>query len=53
MSAKLQTVDAETLLAMPLQPAPFIVDGLIPRGLHILAGSPKIGNYASRSHIGK
>ena len=43
MSAKLQTIDAETLLATPLKPVPFIVDGLIPCGLHILAGSPKIG----------
>ena len=43
MSAKLRTVDAETLLATPLKPVPFIVDGFIPRGLHILAGSPKIG----------
>ena len=43
MSTKLRTVDAETLLATPLKPVPFIVDGLIPRGLHILAGSPKIG----------
>ena len=43
MSSKLQTIDAETLLATPLKPAQFIVDELIPRGLHILAGSPKIG----------
>lgn len=43
MSAKLQTIDAETLLATPLKPVPLIVDGLIPCGLHILAGSPKIG----------
>lgn len=43
MSAKLQTIDAETLLATPLRPVPFIVDGLIPSGLHMLAGSPKIG----------
>ena len=43
MSTKLRTVDAETLLATPLKPVPFIVEGLIPRGLHILAGSPKIG----------
>ena len=41
--SKLRTVDAETLLATPLKPVPFIVDGFIPRGLHILAGSPKIG----------
>ena len=43
MSTKLRTIDAETLLATPLRPVPFIVDGLIPRGLHLLAGSPKIG----------
>ena len=43
MSTKLQTIDAEMLLSIPLQPVPFIVDGLIPPGLHILAGSPKIG----------
>ena len=43
MSTKLQTIDAEMLLSTPLQPVPFIVDGLIPPGLHILAGSPKIG----------
>lgn len=42
MSA-LKTVDAETLIAQPLKPIPFIVDKLIPPGLHILAGSPKIG----------
>ncbi len=41
--SKLRTVDAETLLATPLKSVSFIVDGLIPRGLHILAGSPKIG----------
>ena len=43
MSARLQTIDAETLLATPLKPVPFVVDGLVPCGLHILAGSPKIG----------
>lgn len=43
MNTKLQTIDAETLLATPLRPVPFIVDTLIPPGLHILAGSPKIG----------
>ena len=26
-----------------LEPAPFLVDELIPEGLHILAGAPKIG----------
>lgn len=39
----LKTVDAETLLATPIEHVPFIVDKLIPPGLHILAGSPKIG----------
>lgn len=39
----LKTVDAETLLATPLKPIRFVVDQLIPQGLHILAGSPKIG----------
>ena len=39
---KLQTMDAETLLTTPLPPIRFIADGLIPQGLHILAGAPKI-----------
>lgn len=45
MSA-LKTVDAETLIAQPLKPIPFIVDKLIPPGLYILAGSSKIGKLA-------
>lgn len=43
MSKKLETMDAETLMTTPLEQLKFIVDGLIPQGLHILAGSPKIG----------
>lgn len=43
MKEKLQTMDAETLMTTPMQPLKFIVEGLIPQGLHILAGSPKIG----------
>lgn len=43
MSNKLETMDAETLMTTPLEQLKFIVDGLIPQGLHILAGSPKIG----------
>lgn len=39
----LKTIDAETLLATPLEPVRFIVDGLLPPGLHILGGSPKVG----------
>jgi hypothetical protein len=36
-------MDAETLMTTPMEPLKFIVSGLIPQGLHILAGSPKIG----------
>lgn len=43
MSKKLETMDAETLMTTPMQPLKFIVQGLIPQGLHVLAGSPKIG----------
>lgn len=40
---RLQTIDGETLLSLPLQPMNFVVDTLISQGLHILAGSPKVG----------
>ena len=43
MKNKLETMDAETLMTTPLEQLKFIVDGLIPQGLLILAGSPKIG----------
>ena len=43
MPKKLETMDAETLMTTPMEPLKFIVSGLIPQGLHILAGSPKIG----------
>ena len=43
MKNKLETIDAETLMTTPMQPLKFIVKGLIPQGLHVLAGSPKIG----------
>ena len=39
----LKTIDGETLISQPLQPLNFVVDTLISQGLHILAGSPKIG----------
>ena len=39
----LKTVDGATLMSQPLQPACFVVDTLLARGLHILAGSPKVG----------
>ncbi|MFR1800761.1 MAG: AAA family ATPase [Faecalispora jeddahensis] len=43
MPKKLETMDAETLMTTPMEPLKFIVSGLIPQGLHVLAGSPKIG----------
>lgn len=39
----LQTIDGETLFNQMLEPTPFIVSSLIPAGLHILGGAPKIG----------
>lgn len=39
----LQTIDADTLLNTPIPPARFVVDMLLPAGLHILAGAPKTG----------
>ncbi|MDL2236781.1 helicase RepA family protein [Christensenellaceae bacterium OttesenSCG-928-K19] len=39
----LKTVDAETLLSTPLRPVHFLVDRLIPPGLHLFCGSPKVG----------
>lgn len=43
MPQKLSTINAEELLPFPLPPIRFIIDGLLPQGLHILAGAPKIG----------
>lgn len=40
---RLETIDGETLMSRPLQPLNFVVDTLIFQGLHILAGSPKVG----------
>lgn len=40
---KLETIDADTLLSTPLPATRFVVDRLLPEGLHILAGAPKIG----------
>ena len=37
------TVDGRTLMDRPLEPPNFVVDTLIAQGLHILAGSPKVG----------
>ena len=40
---RLHTIDGATLLSQPLRPPNFIVDSLLSQGLHILAGSPKVG----------
>lgn len=43
MEQKLNTIDGATLMTKPFVPLPFIVDTLLSQGLHILAGSPKVG----------
>ena len=40
---KLNTIDGAALMSQPLRPPNFVVDSLLARGLHILAGSPKVG----------
>ena len=40
---RLETIDGEQLMSMPLKPLDFVVDSLLSQGLHILAGSPKVG----------
>ena len=40
---RLQTIDADTLQSTAYEPAFFVVDDLLPQGLHLLAGSPKVG----------
>jgi RecA-family ATPase len=40
---RFDTVDGATLMSTPLQPLRFVVDSLISQGLHVLAGSPKVG----------
>jgi RecA-family ATPase len=39
----LHTIDGETLMNRPLTPIPFVIQSLLPIGLHILAGAPKVG----------
>jgi len=43
MQKKFTTVDGETLMSQSLMPIKFVVANLIPQGLHILSGAPKIG----------
>lgn len=40
---KMKTIDAVTLMNKELADIQFVVEGLIPQGLHILAGAPKAG----------
>ncbi len=40
---RFNTIDGATLMSQPLRPPNFIVDSLLSQGLHILAGSPKVG----------
>lgn len=40
---RLQTIDGESLMSLPLSPPSFVVDTLLSQGLHLLAGSPKVG----------
>ena len=40
---KLNTINGAALMSQPLRPPGFVVDGLLAQGLHILAGSPKVG----------
>ena len=43
---RLQTIDADTLQSTAYEPVSFVVDDLLPQGLHLLAGAPKIGKPA-------
>ena len=40
---RLQTIDADTLQSTAYEPVSFVVADLLPLGLHLLAGAPKIG----------
>ena len=40
---KLAVIDGETLMDMRLVPTKFCVDTLLPQGICILGGAPKIG----------
>lgn len=39
----IRSIDAKTLSECEYKPIEFLIHGLLPQGLHILAGSPKIG----------
>lgn len=39
----LVTINAETLISTPLAPIRFVIEDLLPQGIYLLCGSPKIG----------
>ena len=39
----LNTIDGKTLMEAELKPLSFVIDTLLATGLHVLAGSPKVG----------
>jgi len=43
MEHKLNTMDGETLMNTVLPPIRFVISQLLPQGLHVLAGAPKVG----------
>lgn len=40
---KIETIDSRSLMDLELPPIRFVVDRLLPQGLHILAGAAKTG----------
>ena len=48
---KLNTIDGAFLMSQPLRPPNFVVDTLLSQGLHILAGSPKVGKSLPQSQV--
>ena len=47
----LRTVDGAALMSQPLRPPNFVVDTLLAQGLHILAGSPKVGKSLPQCQV--
>ena len=43
MKKELQTIDGQTLMNTPLDARRFVLSSLMPTGLHILGGAPKVG----------
>lgn len=43
MPKELKTVDGATLMAARLPPIRYMIEGLLPQGLHLLAGAPNHG----------